>query len=71
LPRQHGKDQSVDSVRARRVSRTGREAAPEVNDCRAIADGDHVDQLVLERGIAVDGCVDGRVQLDDFLDPRT
>jgi hypothetical protein len=46
---------------------SGREAAPEVYDGRIVADGDHVDQLILERGIAVDGCVDGRMQLDDLI----
>lgn len=55
-------------MRARRVSRTGREAAPEVHDGHAFADRGHVDQLVVERGISVDGGVDRGMQFDDLRD---
>ena len=68
LPRQHGKDQRVDDVRASRMSRTDRESAPEVHDRRIVVDRGHVDQFVLQRGIAVDRCMDGRMQLDNRRD---
>lgn len=68
LPCQHREDQRVDSVRPRRMGRANREPAPEVHDRRIVTDRDHVDQFVLQRGIAVDGCVDGCMQLDNRLD---
>jgi hypothetical protein len=50
------------------MRRTGRKAAPEVNDRRAVAERNHVDQLVLQRRVAVDGRVNGRMQGDDLID---
>jgi hypothetical protein len=69
LPRQHGKNQRVDRVRASRMSRTDREAAPEVHDDRIVTDRNNVDQLVRQRRIAVNSCVDRRVEFDDGVNP--
>ena len=44
------------------------EAAPEMHDGGIVANSDKVDQLVLELGITVNRCMDGRMEIDDRLD---
>lgn len=67
----NSKNQRVDFMRTCRMGETGYQSTPEMNDYCSVGDLDNVNQLILERGVAVDRFVDGCVKCHDSATPRT
>jgi hypothetical protein len=68
LSRQHRHDQCIDLVWPGRVGGASRQATPEMYDYRAIRNLGDVDQLIVERSVAIDGFVDWNMERDNFID---
>lgn len=67
-PNQHCEDQCVDRMRSGRVSCPGRKAAPEMYDHHSIRNLGDIDQLVIERRVAIDGFMDRNVERHNLID---
>ena len=52
--RQYGEDQRIHLMWSGRVSGTGRQATPEMYDRRSVSKVSDIDQLIFQRGIAID-----------------
>lgn len=61
-------DQRIDIVRTIRVGRAATEAAPEVDNCHAIADRAGVDEFVLKGGIPIDRSMQRLMEGDNLVD---
>lgn len=68
LSRQYCEDQRIYLMWSSRVSGAGRQATPEMYDRRSVSNVGDIDQLVFQRGIAIDSFVNRRVECHDLIE---
>ena len=66
--RQNGLDQRIHLMRSGRMRGAGRQATPEMDDRGSVGNVSDIDQLIFQRGVAIDCSVNGRVERHDLID---